>query len=293
MITAPIAAPIYSPNLQPQPTAPTYKQTKMLTLATWNVNSIRTRLDHLGTWLETHPVDVLCLQETKVTDEQFPQAPWEALGYHCYISGQKAYNGVALLSRSPLTEVSRGFSPVLGSDGVGDLDDQKRVITAKLGDLRILNLYVPNGSSVDSDKYSYKLRWLATLRDYLATLLATETQIHICGDFNIAPGDRDIHDPQGKGNHVMATEPERQALQQILDLGFTDTFRQFTAEGGHFSWWDYRAGSFPRNKGWRIDHHYLSPPLADRARSCTIDAEPRYWEKPSDHAPVLLTLDQP
>lgn len=259
-------------------------------IATWNVNSLRSRLTHVTDWLQTNPVDVLCLQETKVTDELFPREPLEALGYHCYISGQKSYNGVALLARSPLSSVSCGFAPILGAEAVGNLDDQKRVISGCWQDLRIINLYVPNGSSLDSEKYTYKLRWLETLHRYLETLLSRETQLQICGDFNIALEDRDIYDPSGKATHIMASAPERAALQQLLDLGFTDAFRQFHAEADHFSWWDYRAGSFRRNHGWRIDHHYLSTALLPQARDCVIDTTPRKLEKPSDHAPVILDL---
>lgn len=259
-------------------------------IATWNVNSIRTRIEHVADWLQTNPVDVLCLQETKVVDPDFPRSPLEALGYHLYINGQKAYNGVALLSRVPLQNVSVGFSELLGEAEVGNLDDQKRVITGVLDDVRIVNLYVPNGSSVGSEKYDYKLRWLAVLRNYLDQLLKQQPNLLVCGDFNIALEDRDIHDPSGKANHIMASEQERQALRTILELGLSDAFRKFHDEGEHFSWWDYRAASFRRNMGWRIDHHYLSPPLYERAVGCHIDVLPRKLEKPSDHAPVVVEI---
>jgi exodeoxyribonuclease-3 len=259
-------------------------------IATWNVNSVRSRLDHVGQWLQDNPVDVLCLQETKVVDELFPKQPFQDLGYGCAISGQKSYNGVAILSRSPLTNVSVGFRPIVGADAVGELDQQKRVISGILGDLRIINLYVPNGSSIGSEKYDYKLQWLALLHQYLQQLQQTETKMHICGDFNIALEDRDIYNPKDKDKHIMASPQERMALQDLIDLGFTDIFRRFNPEEGQFSWWDYRAGSFQRNRGWRIDHHYLSLELQDRAISCQIDVEPRRWEKPSDHAPVVLEL---
>lgn len=264
-------------------------------IATWNVNSIRSRLEHLTGWLGQNPVDVLCLQETKVIDAEFPLAPFLDLNYHVYFSGQKSYNGVALLSREPMMDVTSGFAPVLGSDRTLDLDDQKRVIAGTLQGVRIVNLYVPNGSSIGSDKYAYKLRWLATLRDYLQVLLKPETlspNICICGDFNIALEDRDIHDPQGRETHIMASDAEREALRSLLSLGFADAFRKFTDEGGHFSWWDYRAASFRRNMGWRIDHIYLTPGLHQQAVSCTIDPEPRKLPKPSDHAPVIVELSQ-
>ncbi|MCU0567507.1 MAG: exodeoxyribonuclease III [Oculatellaceae cyanobacterium Prado106] len=258
-------------------------------IATWNVNSIRTRLDHLVGWLETSSVDLLCLQETKVVDKDFPRSPLEDLGYHLYISGQKAYNGVALLSKSPLTDVTIGFAPIVGEATTADLDEQKRVITGMLGDIRIIDLYVPNGSEVGSEKYEYKLRWLGVLRQYLKTLLEQHPKLLVCGDFNIAPEDLDIHDPTGRENRVMATNAERQALQQaVFDLGLADAFRKFNPGGGEFSWWDYRAAAFRRNLGWRIDHHYLSPLLYEEAKSCWIDRSPRSLEKPSDHTPVVV-----
>ncbi|MBW4692026.1 MAG: exodeoxyribonuclease III [Lyngbya sp. HA4199-MV5] len=305
-------------------------------VATWNVNSIRTRLHHIVSWLEANPVDVLCLQETKVMDESFPQQPFADLGYQAYIAGQKSYNGVALLSRQPLSEVSMGFAPVLG-EGAIDLDEQRRVITGVLDGVRILNLYVPNGSSVGSEKYAYKLRWLEALREYVQALggsqggegrrqeaegrrqeaggageaggaegagegiqhsspltphspLPTPHSLLVCGDFNIALEDIDIHDPTGREKMVMATDLERQALQSVLESGLSDAFRKFTVEGGHFSWWDYRAAAFRRNLGWRIDHIYLTPDLYAKAIACAIDPEPRKLEQPSDHVPVWVEL---
>ncbi|HEY9761831.1 MAG TPA: exodeoxyribonuclease III [Trichocoleus sp.] len=257
-------------------------------VATWNVNSIRTRLVHVTDWLQANPVDVLCLQETKVMDELFPKQVFESLGYHAYIYGQKAYNGVALISKVPLEKVSLGFSGVLGSELVGDLDDQKRVIAGVLNNTCIVNLYVPNGSSLGSDKYTYKLRWLALLREYLAALLGQFERVNVCGDFNIALEDKDIYEPEGKATHIMSSPMEREALQSVLSLGFKDAFRKFNQESGHFSWWDYRSASFRRNQGWRIDHHYLSPALYDQAHRCTIDLEPRKREQPSDHTPVVV-----
>jgi exodeoxyribonuclease III len=258
-------------------------------IATWNVNSIRTRLDHTLNWLKDNPIDVLCLQETKVEDGKFPRSPFEELGYHIYIFGQKSYNGVALISRTPLESVSMGFSAVLGDLAV-DLDEQKRVISGVLDGVRIVNLYVPNGSAVGSDKYAYKLRWLTTLRSYLETLLTQNPALLVCGDFNIALEDRDIHDPTGREQQVMATDAERTALKAVLELGLADAFRKFNQEDGQFSWWDYRAAAFRRNLGWRIDHHYLSPPLYERAIACTIDIAPRKLEQPSDHTPVIVEL---
>jgi exodeoxyribonuclease-3 len=262
-------------------------------IATWNVNSIRTRLDHVTQWLSGNPVEVLCMQETKVVDDDFPRSPFEALGYHLVIFGQKSYNGVAIASRQPLSDVSRGFAPIVGTEEATSFDEQKRVITGVLDGIRIVNLYVPNGSSVGSDKYDYKLAWFKVLRTYLTTLLHQQTPdaMCVCGDFNIAPDDRDIHDPTGRENHIMASAAERQALQEsVFDLGFADAFRKFESEGGHFSWWDYRAAAFRRNMGWRIDHHYLSPSLYAQAKSCVIDTAPRKLEKPSDHTPVVVDV---
>jgi exodeoxyribonuclease III len=261
-------------------------------IATWNVNSIRTRLGIVTDWLQQHSVDVLCVQETKVVDEQFPIAAIEACGYHVYISGQKAYNGVAMFSKQPLTDVRRDFGGILAPDVVGDLDEQKRVITGTLDGVQIINLYVPNGNSVDSDKYIYKQRWLELLGKYLKTAIDSGSKsICVCGDFNIALEDIDIHSKTVALDRVMATPIERELLtRSVLDLGFKDSFRKFTAEGGHYSWWDYRQQGFERNRGWRIDHLYLTPDLLDRATSCTIDIEPRSLVQPSDHAPVIVEI---
>jgi len=260
-------------------------------VATWNVNSIRTRQQQVAAWLQEHPVEVLCLQETKVPDADFPRAPFEALGYHTYVLGQKANNGVAILSRTPADRVLTGFSSVLEGERAAELDAQKRAIAAEIAGICIVNLYVPNGASVGSDKYDYKLRWLAALRDYLQQLRhGGNAQLCVCGDFNVAPESRDIHDPRGKDTHIMASPAEREALQSVLALGLGDAFRKFTAEGGHYSWWDYRTRAIRGNRGWRIDHCYLSPELYQRARDCYIDAAPRRWERPSDHAPVVVAL---
>ncbi|WP_414545033.1 exodeoxyribonuclease III [Nostoc sp. CCY0012] len=256
-------------------------------IATWNVNSIRTRLEHVISWLKENPIDVLCLQETKVVDADFPRSPFTELGYHVYVSGQKAYNGVALISRQPLNDVSTGFTPILPKIEP-EWDIQKRVITGVLDDIRIVNLYVPNGSAVGSEKYEFKLGWLTVLREYLQTLLISQPAICMCGDFNIALAAEDIHEKANAENHIMASPAERQALRDILQLGFADAFRKFTTEGGHYSWWDYRAAAFRRNMGWRIDHHYLTPVLYDRAQSCMIDVSPRKLPQPSDHTPVIV-----
>lgn len=259
-------------------------------IATWNVNSIRTRQQIVLDWLQANPVEVLCLQETKVVDDKFPRSPFAELGYDIHTNGQKSYNGVAIFSLSQMTDVTIGFTPILGGDVVGEFDEQKRAIAATIDDIRIINLYVPNGASVGSDKYNYKLHWLKLLREYVNKTLDNFPNLCICGDFNIVPEDRDIHDAEACKNSVGLSPAERQALEEIRKLGLADAFRKFTSEGGHYSWWDYRAAGFPRNRGWRIDHHYLSKPLYDRAKSCIIDKEPRTWVRPSDHTPVILEL---
>ncbi len=263
-------------------------------IATWNVNSIRTRLEHVQTWLQSEvgqTVDVLCLQETKVQDKQFPQQPFEEMGYHTYFFGQKSYNGVAFISRTPLKDVTCGFVPVVG-DAAEPFDEQKRAISASLNGICIVNLYVPNGSEIGSEKYCYKLEWLQVLERYLERRIAQfPAGVLMCGDFNIALEDIDIYNPDGKETHIMSSPQERAALRQVLELGFQDTFRKFTQDGGHFSWWDYRAAGFARNRGWRIDHLYATSQLYEQVVACQIDLEPRGWERPSDHAPVLLEFN--
>lgn len=259
-------------------------------IATWNVNSIRTRLTHVTDWLAANSIDLLCVQETKVVDELFPHEAIQAIGYHAAAFGQKSYNGVALISRSPLEQVDLGFGAILSAEIVGDLDEQKRVISTVIDGIRVVNLYVPNGSAIDSEKYVYKLRWLKVLHEYLHVLLQRSPSLLVCGDFNIALEDIDIHNPKGREKQVMATDTEREALRQVLELGLSDAFRKFTIAGGHFSWWDYRSAGFRRNAGWRIDHHYLTPDLYDRAISCVIDRAPRELEQPSDHTPVVVEL---
>ncbi|MBD2391167.1 exodeoxyribonuclease III [Aphanizomenon flos-aquae NRERC-008] len=256
-------------------------------IATWNVNSVRTRLEQIINWLTENYVDVLCLQETKVIDHDFPRIAFESLGYYPYISGQKSYNGVALISRQPLTDVNIGFGSIL-PDLASSWDEQKRVISGIFEGVRIVNLYVPNGSSIGSEKYEYKLSWLKILREYLQTLLLLNPDISLCGDFNIALEDIDINSQVKIANHIMASEQERQALKDVISLGFADAFRKFNSAGENYSWWDYRTAAFKRNLGWRIDHHYLTPSLYERAQSCIIDIEPRKLVQPSDHTPVIV-----
>jgi len=253
-------------------------------IATWNVNSIRSRLDHVQGWLKDVQPDILCLQETKVSDADFPQTPFTDLGYHCTLSGQKSYNGVAILSRDPVTVISYGF-------GDPQWDNQKRLLHVQIQGqtLRwhIVNVYVPNGSDLNTDKYHYKLGWLERLLRYLQPWVGDP--LVLGGDFNIAPDDRDYFDPICGGG-IMASQPERQALQSLLDLPLVDAFRQFTGDAGHYSWWDYRQGSFRRNRGWRIDHLYVSPAAQPHLQRCWIDLAPRHLDKPSDHTPVILEL---
>jgi len=261
----------------------------LMYVATWNVNSIRSRLEQVLAWLGVNPhIDLLCLQETKVEDSKFPVPAFSHCGYQVYIYGQKSYNGVAMISKQPLEDVKAGFSAVLPK--MTGMDAQKRVMSGKLQGVRVVNLYVPNGAAIASEKYHYKLAWLECLSQYLAILRQTERYILLCGDFNVALTDLDIHDPSLSAQQVMASPAERTALQQVLGLGFVDIFRQQHPEGGHYSWWDYRGGSFRRNLGWRIDYHFPSVELADRVVSCEIDVSPRRNQQPSDHAPVVLGL---
>jgi exodeoxyribonuclease-3 len=251
-------------------------------LATWNVNSLKVRLPHVLQWLADNPVDILCLQETKLTDDKFPSAEIEAAGYHVAFSGQKTYNGVAILSKSPLIDIVKN-NPRFD-------DPQQRILAATIDGVRIVCAYVPNGQSVDSDKYDYKLAWLAALHEWLAEEAKSYPELAVLGDYNIAPKDQDVHDPAAWVGQVLVSEPERAALQRLLDLGLQDAFRLFEQTEKSFSWWDYRQLGFRLNKGMRIDHILLSKALAQRCHGCVIDRTPRKWEQPSDHAPVIATL---
>ncbi len=260
-------------------------------IATWNVNSVRTRLDQVVAWLQQERPEVLCLQETKVTDELFPREAFEALGYQVVISGQKAYNGVALLSLLPLDDVQVGFEALLpGDPEAPGLSEQKRVISALVDGVRVLNLYVPNGSSLSSEKYAYKLEWLACLQRYLAVQEDQGDPLCMVGDFNIGPEDRDLPDPKRQTGGIMASQAEREALQLVLGDRLSDVFRVFESDTGHWSWWDYRSGAWDRDKGWRIDHIYLTDDLLSCATGCLIHKATRGNEQPSDHAPVVVNL---
>ncbi len=251
-------------------------------LATWNVNSLKVRLPHLLDWLAVTQADVVCLQETKTEDANFPRAEIEAAGYQVAFAGQKTYNGVAILSRHALQDVQVGIP--------GLADEQKRVLAVTVGDMRIVDLYVPNGQSVDSDKYQYKLAWLDALAAWLKIELAQHPELVVVGDFNIAPEDRDVYDPAAWQDQVLCSGPERAHFRALLALGFKDAFRLFEQTEKSYSWWDYRQGAFRRNMGLRIDHILLSDALAQRCTACTIDTAPRKLERPSDHAPVVVEL---
>ena len=254
----------------------------MTQVASWNVNSLKVRLPQLLEWLAANPVDVIGLQETKLEDHNFPRADIEAAGYHVAFSGQKTYNGVALLSRHPLSDVSVELDPE---------DPQRRYIAATCAGVRCINVYVPNGQALDSDKYTYKLRWLQLLQQRLQAELAAHPKLLVMGDFNIAPDDRDVHDPAAWQGQILCSEPERTALQGLLDLGLHDSFRLFEQAPASFSWWDYRQGGFRRNHGLRIDLILLSTVLREACTTATIDREPRRQERPSDHTPVLTQID--
>ncbi len=249
-------------------------------LATWNVNSLKVRLPQLLDWMAQAKPDLVCLQETKLEDPKFPRVELEAAGYSAAFAGQKTYNGVAILARSSLDEVSTGFP-----------QEQKRLLAAMVDGVRVVCVYCPNGQAVGSDKYEYKLQWFAQLRAWLKAELARHACLAVLGDFNVAPEDRDVHDPKAWEGQVHVSAPERAAFQALLDLGFTDAFRLFPQPEKSFSWWDYRMMAFRRNAGLRIDQILLSRPLAQRCTGCTIDKGPRKLERPSDHTPVVCELE--
>ena len=251
-------------------------------LATWNVNSLKVRLPQVLDWLAANPVDVLCLQETKQQDADFPKEELQSAGYHSMYSGQKTYNGVAILSREEVRDVQTGIP--------GFEDEQKRVIAATLNDVRIVCVYVPNGQSVDSDKYRYKLDWLNALNGWLKEELVRFPRLALLGDYNIAPEDRDVHDPAAWAGNVLVSEPEREAFRALQALGLTDSYRLFEQPEKSFSWWDYRMMGFRRNMGLRIDHILISEPLVLQCKGCAIDKAPRKLERPSDHTPVIAEL---
>jgi len=252
-------------------------------VATWNVNSINARQEHAVDWLKSAAPDVVCLQEIKTVDEKFPHDIFRQLGYETVSFGQKTYNGVAILSKLPMSEVRRGFEADVA-------DHPRRFISANIGGIEIINTYVPNGQMVGSEKYEYKLRWLADFKKHLEDTRSSANKILWCGDFNIAPEDLDVYDAAAYGQQIMCSPAERNALTEIRAWGLDDAFRITNKEGGHYSWWDYRMGAFRRNHGFRIDHIWVSSALSGNCQKAWIDKAPRKLEKPSDHAPVLTEL---
>jgi exodeoxyribonuclease-3 len=256
-------------------------------ITTWNVNSLTARLQHVLDWLAANPVDVLCLQELKLTDDKFPMQALADAGYpHCAVFGQKTYNGVALISRTPLRDVTRNIA--------GFEDEQSRVIAATIddpqGELRIINGYFVNGQEPGSEKFAYKMKWLEGLQHYVGAELARNPRLVLVGDFNIAPEDRDSYDPVGLRDTIHHTREERAHFQQLLAQGLTDSFRLFDHPEKTFSWWDYRMLGFQKNRGLRIDHILVSDALRPGVSACAVDRTPRKWKQPSDHAPVTIDL---
>lgn len=254
----------------------------VIKLATWNVNSLTVRLPHVLDWLNAERPDVLCLQETKQEDSKFPYAALQEAGFNAVHNGQKTYNGVAIISPHPITDVQ--------FDIPGFADVQKRIVAANVLGIRVISAYVVNGQAIDSEKYQYKLQWLQALEQWLTAELKQHARLAVLGDYNIAPDDRDCHDPAAWEGQVLVSAPERAAFQRLLDLGLHDSFRLFHQDGGQFSWWDYRMAAFRRNMGMRIDHVLVSDALKADCRACIIDKAPRKLERPSDHTPVMLTL---
>ena len=252
-------------------------------IATWNVNSLKVRLPHVLQWLEDNPVDVLCLQETKLTDDKFPVMEIGAAGYQVAFTGQKTYNGVAILSKKPVPDIVKN-NPLFP-------DEQQRIVAATVDNIRIVCAYVPNGQAVGSEKYSYKLDWLRSLTQWLAEERQKHPYLALLGDYNIAPEDRDVYDPVAWEGNVLVSPPERDAFRALQDIDFIDAYRLFEQPEKSYSWWDYRQLGFQKNRGLRIDHILLSKALAPHCTACTIDRIPRKWTQPSDHTPVIAELD--
>ncbi len=252
-------------------------------IATWNVNSMNVREPHVVEWLQNHEPDVLVLQEIKQLAEKFPTEALQEIGYHSIASGQKTYNGVAVISKAIPADPVYDFP---------DLDDpQRRILASTVGDVRVVDLYIPNGSEVGSEKYAYKLNWLKSLRNFLEAEMQQHENVVVLGDFNIAPADADVHDPEKWGEAILCSPLERQALGELIELGLTDVFRLFDHPEKTFSWWDYRAAGFRRNAGLRIDLILTSGAMTERCTASYVDKEPRAWERPSDHAPVVAEFD--
>jgi len=255
-------------------------------IATWNVNSLKARMPRVEEWLGYAQADVLCLQETKLADDAFPSLAFSALGYDSVHHGHNQWNGVAILSRVGIEDVSSGFD----TQAVDPYEGDARVLAATCGGVRVVSVYVPNGREVDSEFYERKLAWLEVMHDWLAATQHADAELAVLGDFNVAPEDRDVHDPKAWEGQVLASPPERAALQGLVGLGFTDAFRLFQQPEKSYTWWDYRMGAFRRNLGLRIDHVLLSGALAHACSACTIDTAPRKLERPSDHAPVMCEV---
>ena len=255
----------------------------MFKIATWNVNSLKVRLFHVLTWIEEEKPDVLALQETKCVDENFPVNEIKEAGYQVNFTGQKTYNGVATISKSQIKTISKSLPNYS--------DEQKRVLAINTRNIIILNIYVPNGSEINSEKYKYKLKWFSKLQPFIKKLQKENDRLIILGDFNIAPHDRDVHDPKEWEGCVLVSKPERDEFEKLLSNNMTDCFRIFNNENGHFSWWDYRAASFRRNRGVRIDHILASRSMSESCKACYIDKNPRKLERPSDHTPVIAEFD--
>jgi exodeoxyribonuclease-3 len=251
-------------------------------IASWNVNSLKVRMPHLEQWLAEAQPDVLALQEIKLEDSAFPHDAIAALGYRSVCAGQKTYNGVAILARDAIDEVV--------ADVPGFTDPQRRVLAGSVGGVRIVDLYVVNGQEVGSDKYRYKLDWLRAVTAYLESELKRYPRMVVLGDFNVAPDDRDVHDPEAWREQVLCSTPEREALARLMALGLEDSFRLFEPGAGHYTWWDYRQGAFRRNHGLRIDLVLVSQALKGACKAAGIERTPRTWERPSDHAPVWVEL---
>lgn len=255
-------------------------------IATWNVNSLKVRLQHVIDWLETSHTDVLCLQELKLTDDKFPRAELEEKGYRSWFTGQKTYNGVGILVREGLNvDESSIVRNIPGFE-----DPQQRVIAATVEGVRIISAYFPNGQAPGTDKFAYKLNWLAALHDWVASEMTQYPQLALLGDYNIAPEDRDVHDPKAWEGQNLVSPEERAEFVRLIELGLVDAFRQFEQPEKIYSWWDYRMMAFRRNAGLRIDHILLSKALAPLCSSCNVDKVPRKWEQPSDHAPVVAQI---
>ena len=252
-------------------------------IATWNVNSLTVRLPQVLDWLQANPVDALCLQETKITDDKFPHAELAAAGYASQWFGQKTYNGVALLTREPSVDVIKNIP---GFD-----DEQARVIAGTVAGVRVIGAYFPNGQAPDSEKFVYKMAWLQALQDWVRSELALHPRLVLVGDYNIAPEDRDVYDPIAWAGQIHCTPQERSHFQQLLGLGLADAFRLFEQPPKSWSWWDYRNLAFRKNQGLRIDHILVSEELKPQVSACSIDKLPRKNERPSDHAPVVVTLN--